>query len=74
MSEKYEKNQTDKSVLLANHQTDFDIPQKNVWNGHDKTPHADFPGSTEPRWVDLAAFGEVLPGRQAPSAASAVPE
>jgi transposase-like protein len=36
----------------AEHATDFIIPQKNVWTEHDKTPHLDFPGSTEPRWVD----------------------
>lgn len=37
---------------LSDHATDFDVPQKNIWNGHDKTPHLNFPGSTEPRWLD----------------------
>jgi len=46
------ENQTGKSALLANHLMDFEAPQKNIWNQHDKTPHGKFPGSTEPRWVD----------------------
>jgi hypothetical protein len=36
----------------AEHEVDFAIPQKNIWNQHDTTPHLNFPGSTEPRWVD----------------------
>ena len=36
----------------ALHEADFTIPQKNVWTEHEQTPHLDFPGSTEPRWVD----------------------
>jgi hypothetical protein len=47
---KLEKPGSQKS--LADHATHFDIPQKNIWNGHDKTPHGNFPGSTEPRWLD----------------------
>lgn len=53
--EKTFKETTEKASSLksaADHATDFDIPQKNIWNGHDKTPHGSFPGSTEPRWVD----------------------
>lgn len=37
---------------IALHEVEFTVPQKNVWTEHDKTPHLDFPGSTEPRWVD----------------------
>jgi hypothetical protein len=36
----------------AHHKEDFKPPQKNVWMEHDETPHLDFPGSTEPRWLD----------------------
>jgi len=36
----------------AMHEVAFTIPQKNVWLETDKTPHLDFPGSTEPRWLD----------------------
>jgi len=36
----------------AKHEVDFTAPQKNVWTEQDKTPHLDFPGSTEPRWLD----------------------
>jgi hypothetical protein len=35
---------------------DFRIPQTNVWNEKDPTPHSDFPGSTEPLWLDRLLY------------------